>query len=126
MFGIIRADRDDDAAGPRAFEAEIDVLKRRALAGALVVDDEAAVLEAELAQIVAVEPGLADAVEPGQQRGDTVGRRRAAAVLGAVSARRRRRPDGGAGSSAPERAGAGGSRHLGGGDRMLVGAGERS
>ena len=42
------------------------------LAGALIVDGEIAALESELAQIVAVEAGFADSVDPGQKRGEDI------------------------------------------------------
>ena len=65
-LGIARTDGHDDTAAVRPLQAERDVLKIPVLAGARVVDGEIAVLEAQLAQIVAVESGLADAVDPRQ------------------------------------------------------------
>ncbi len=60
---IIRADADFNAA-VRPLDAEVDVLECPVLAGALVVDCQVAVLEPELAQVMAVEPALADTVDP--------------------------------------------------------------
>ena len=57
-----------------AFGAQADVLKGPVLAGALVVDGEVAVLQPELFEVMAVEAGFADAVDPGQQRGKNVAR----------------------------------------------------
>src|SRR6202030_4626870 len=68
-LGIGRTDGHDDTTAMRPLKAQRDVLEVPVLAGARVVDVEVAVLEAELAQIVAVESGLADAVDPRQQRG---------------------------------------------------------
>ena len=65
-LGIARTDGDDDTAAMRPLQTERDVLEVPVLAGARVVDVEVAVLEAQLAQIVAVESGLADAVDPRQ------------------------------------------------------------
>ncbi len=72
---IRRTDGDHDAAAVRTLDAQADIFKGPSLAGALVVDGQRAVFQSELAQIVAVEPGLADAVEPRQQGGDAVGGR---------------------------------------------------
>ena len=69
-LGRFRADRQRDAAGRRAGQAQIDVLEGPLLAVALVVDGEIAVLEADLAEVVAVEAGGAEPVDPGEQRGE--------------------------------------------------------
>jgi hypothetical protein len=80
-LGIVRADRERHAASLRPGQAQVDILERPLLAAALVVDDQVAVLEPELAQVAAVEAGGAEAVDPGQERrevrrGDASGRRR--------------------------------------------------
>ena len=48
MIRIVRTYGDDDAAAARPFEAEADILEAPALAGADVVDGQAAVLQAKL------------------------------------------------------------------------------
>src|SRR6516225_4081610 len=73
LLGVARADRDHDAAAVRPLETQRNILERPAFASAGVIDGETAVLQAELAQIVAVEPGLADTVDPGQERGEGFG-----------------------------------------------------
>ena len=65
-LGIARTDGHDDTAAMRPLQAERDVLEVPVLAGARVVDGEVAVLQPELAQIVAIESGFADAVDPRQ------------------------------------------------------------
>ena len=75
MFGIRRADRDQDAAAVGPLDAQADILERPPLAGSLVVDGERAVFQSKFAQVMAIEPGLTDAVDPRQQRGNAVGRR---------------------------------------------------
>ena len=69
---IIRTHRHDNAAAVRPLDTETDILKRPSLAGARVVDSERTVLQSKFTQVVAIEFGFADAVDPGQQRGDTV------------------------------------------------------
>ena len=66
MFRVVRAHGHDDAAATRPFETEADILEGPSLAGALVVDGQAAVLQSKFAQVVAVQSGFADAVDPGQ------------------------------------------------------------
>src|SRR5262245_7008973 len=67
-LGIVRADRQGNAAGLRPRQAQIDVLKGPLPAVALVVDGEIAILETDLAQILAIEPAGAEAVNPGDER----------------------------------------------------------
>ena len=63
-----RAHGERNAARLRTRDAQIDVVERPLLAVALVIDGEIAVLEADLAQLAAVEAGGAEAVDPGQER----------------------------------------------------------
>ena len=80
------ADAQRDAAVARTAQAERDVLEGPAIAALLVVDDQIAVLQTDLVEVLAVEPGQAQAVEPveaGEQAGKrflAVGRRAGAAA----------------------------------------------
>ena len=109
-FRIVGREAKDHAALRRPRQADIDPAERPTLAVALVVDDQIAVLEAEFAQIVAVEAGRAEAVDPGQDAGDVLqaGAQRSLRHVGVgrLAGRRRRQCRGR------------------GGDRPLVGAGE--
>ena len=69
-LGILGLEPEDHAALGRPRQAHVDLVESPVLAVAPVVDDQIAVLEAELAQIVAVEAAGADAVDPGQDAGD--------------------------------------------------------
>ena len=69
-IGALLAEPNRDPAAAWPAHAEADIFKRPFVAALLVVDDEIAVLEADLVQVLAVEPGQAEAVEPveaGQQ-----------------------------------------------------------
>src|ERR1700728_3052938 len=69
---IVRPDGQHNAAASWPLETEADIVEDPMLACAFVVNSDIPVLEPELAQIVAVEPGLTDAVDPGQQRGKNI------------------------------------------------------
>src|SRR6202008_360689 len=58
------ADAQCDPAAARSAQAEADVLKIPFVAALLVLDDEPSVLQADLIEILAVEPGEAEAIEP--------------------------------------------------------------
>ena len=53
---------------------EIDVLESPALAVALIVDDERAVLQSDLGERAAVEAERVEAIDPGEQRRERIGR----------------------------------------------------
>ena len=53
--GVLGAERELELARMRAREAQMDVLELRLVAGAHVVDDEVAALEADLGEVAAVE-----------------------------------------------------------------------
>ena len=63
-----RIDGESDAAFLRPRQAQIDVLEGPALAVALVVDHQRAVLQPDLGQRAAVEAERVEAVDPGEQR----------------------------------------------------------
>ncbi len=67
---VLRAERHGNAAalGPR--HAQIDVGERPLLAIALIVDGQVAALEPDLGEIAAVETAGAEALDPGDQRGE--------------------------------------------------------
>ena len=133
MVRIVRRDAQRDLAARLAREAQIDLVEGRFLPVALVVDREAAALEADLAEVAPVEPERAHAVEPGQQRAEIVepdmrqwarlrwrrwrGRRRRGRWC-----RRRRRVGDAAGRNDRHRVGGGEHRRMR--ERPLVGAGE--
>ena len=96
--------------GPR--QTRIDAIKCPTLAVAPIVDDEIAVLETELVQIVAVESGLSDSIDPGHDA------RKISKLCAARLAASRSWP------ARHDRGGAGGRR--GRRDRPVVGAGEHS
>ena len=62
------AEAERDAATARPAQAERDVLKRPFVAALLVVDDQIAVLQADLVEVLAVETGQAQTVEPVEAR----------------------------------------------------------
>ncbi len=66
--GVFRCDPEDHAALLRPRQADVDLAESPTLAVALIVDDQIAVLETEFLQIVAVEAGRAQTVDPGQER----------------------------------------------------------
>ena len=69
---LVRRQAEDHAALLGPGQADVDLAEGPALAVALIVDDEIAVLEAELAQIVTVEAGRAEAVDPAKNAGDVL------------------------------------------------------
>ncbi len=58
------AEAERDAATARPAQAERDVLKAPFAAALLIVDDQIAVLQTDLVEVLAVEPGHAQTVEP--------------------------------------------------------------
>src|SRR5215831_7219632 len=58
----------------RPAQAQADVLERKLVAALLVVDDKRAVLQADLVEVLAVEAGQAEAVEPIEPRKQSAGR----------------------------------------------------
>ena len=58
------AETERHPAAARPAQAEADILERPFVAALLVVDDEVAVLQADLVEVLPVEPGQAQAVEP--------------------------------------------------------------
>src|SRR3954453_21270347 len=56
------AQRHAATAGPP--QAEADIFERPFVAALLIVDDEVPVLQADLVEVLAVEPGQAQAVDP--------------------------------------------------------------
>ena len=69
---IGRANTDFDPAAMKPRDAQADIPKCPVLAGALIVDGEVAVLEAKLFQVMAVEAGFTDPVDPRQKRRNDV------------------------------------------------------
>ena len=75
------ADAERHAAAARPAKAEADILEVPFVAALLIVDDQVAVLQTDLVEVLAVEPGQAQAVEPVEPGEQSVlrrvGRRRA-------------------------------------------------
>ena len=99
-------------AAARPAQAEADILERPFVAALLVVDNEVAVLQADLVEVLPVEPGQAQAVEPveaGEQSAlPAIGSRRGGRGCGAGRSRRsasgrRRHRESDAEMSAPAR-----------------------
>jgi len=64
------ADAQRHPSGARPAQAEADILERPFVAALLIVDDQDAVLQADFVEVLSVEPGEAQAVQPietGQQ-----------------------------------------------------------
>ena len=78
-----------DAARMRAAQVQRDVVEGRGVAALLVVDHQRAVLEADLVEVLAVQSGQAEAVEPLQPGEEAAGRR----FLGRRNRRGRQRLD---------------------------------
>ena len=74
------AEAQRDTAIARAAQAEADIVEGPFVAALLVVDDEIAVLQADLDEVLSVEAGEAEAVEPVEAGEDP--------ALGGVSGRR--------------------------------------
>ena len=111
--GFFRTEREQQLAGPRPSQAEIDALELGGLAVALVLDQEAAALQADFGQVAAVEAQPTEAVEPSQESPDMVhgGRRRRTLPRTAVFACRHTGLDGGKRRRRRERPGVGGGEH---------------
>src|SRR5581483_2837644 len=67
----VLAEAESHAAAERPAQAEADVLKIPFVAALLLIDDQTAVLQTDLVEILPVEPGEAQAVQPVETRQDT-------------------------------------------------------
>src|ERR1043166_10293373 len=75
----VGADRQGDAASFWPSQAQVDIVKRPLLAATLIVNGQISVLESNLAEILAVKSGGADAIDPSEKSGkirNCVSRRR--------------------------------------------------
>ena len=70
--GVLGAERKFELARMRAGKAQVDVLEFRLVAGAHVVDDEVAALEADLGEVAAVEAERPQTVEPAEEARKTL------------------------------------------------------
>src|SRR5271165_4678499 len=57
----------------RALDTDVDVAEHRALAVALVLDDEPTILQADLVELITIETERPQAVDPGEQRTKVLG-----------------------------------------------------
>ena len=96
---VLLADAERDAAAARTAHAQGDVLEAPVIAALAIVDDDVAVLDADLVQIVAVEARRAHAVEARERRQQRVDARAAGRRLWPE---RRDAPPGAAGDDAAD------------------------
>ena len=66
MIGTIGPDAEHNLARLRTRDADVDVVEHRTLTVALVLDNDTAVFQADLVEVVAVEAERAHAVDPGE------------------------------------------------------------
>src|SRR5262249_58218599 len=69
--GFLGADAGVACAARLTRQAQVDLVELRLLSVALVVDREAAALQADLAEVASVEAERAHGVEPGEQRAES-------------------------------------------------------
>ena len=85
-LAAVFADAEYDAAAMRAAKAQADIVKAPQVAALLIVDHQSPVFQADLIEILPVEPCQAKAVEPVQPRQQSAD---VVTVIGDSQARRR-------------------------------------